>query len=1799
MSRNYYFLLFALAFVFQSNGQTPGVSTFYEQFSGDTREYIEYIPGNLPIIISAPHGGVKQSGSTIGGTSYPDNDSTLPDRSCGTNERDDNTDILIREIQAEIFGLTGCYAHVIINNLHRSKLDPNREQNEATCGDSDALDHWNAWHSFIDQASTSVETNFGKGLYIDLHGQSHTVPRIEIGYNITSGELNAGNLNSTTNIDRSTIKNLVSNNLNSHTHEELIRGDNSLGQLFQEQPAVFYNANVNPQCGVTSGYRAVPSNSTYGSNTCDDTRPFSNAYFDGNFYNNRRHGSGNGSGTSSGSNDGGGNVDGIMTEVNRRVRDLGTYNGNVYDTRPQTLVPFAKEYAAVVLDYIDIHYNDFAEFTYASNTFDVNDPDPSPTISGLSGGTFSTTPGLILNVNTGVIDISASSTGNYVVTYTVGSCGYYKETFNIQITVPDTQDPTAPTNLISSNITTNTVDLSWTASTDNVGVAGYDIYQDGVFIINVVGTTHLVTGLTASTNYSFYVIAKDAANNSSVQSNTISITTADIVNCSGTTISSFPYNEDFESTVNGGLGLWTQDTGDDGDWTRDSGGTPSGPTGPTGDFDPLDPTGQRPSGFYMYVEATLNSDPGPGSTVYLVSPCIDLTGFENGVFSFYYHMFGTDMGDLTLDVSTDNGMLWTTINTLSGQQHSAQTDPWLQRNVDLSAYNNQNIKLRFSGTTLPNPIGNTNGANAPFRSDMAIDYINITADVIISSDPPSAVCQNITVQLDNTGNAVIVATDVDGGSTDDMAITNYSIDINSFNCSNVGTPVDVNLTVTDAENQTDTCIATVTVVDEVAPEFVNSPSDINLNCGNNQPFWVNPSITDNCGGELIAIRTDGTGLNSGDVFPVGTTIISFSVTDTNGNSNTTSFNITIDADNQNPNAICQDLTVQLDNTGNATITAAQINNGSSDNCGIASISASQTIFTCADEGANDVTLTVTDTSGNIDTCIAVVTITLKDAPAIIECWETATYNNTTCVWELNGTQPTEPIATNCWDDYQFNNVLCEWENQGSEPTVPTGLTAVSITTTTATINWDTLPPLDFDLRYRQLGSPIWTDILDILTNTEALTSLTPLTQYEVEVRSKCSITGTSNYTTAITFITLDDTIDYCDSASTDVSDEFISRVQLNTIDNESGALFYSDFTSMSTVLRKGTEYTISITPTWTGTIYNEAYSVWIDYNGDGDFTDGDEQVFTQAPTQATPVSGNFTIPLSASNTKTRMRVSLKWNDIPDPCETFQYGEVEDYTIILVGSSDLIYTSSVWTPYAPSPSTNTDNAFVLDGTYTVTDDIQINDMTVCNGAGIVIEKVKSLTVNGKLKTSDNVILESDSNEYASLIVNDLVIGTAQYKRHVNATASTGGNDLIAPPVFGESFMDFRATNPNIVSNTGNTLFLFGPFDKVTDTYLLYSNTETAPMYAGTGYRAASTDGSTLTFTGLVNTRNVSIPIVNNGPTNPEWNLVGNPYPSYIRLFDFLAANSSQFDTQSAGIYGYDANGSNVWTIWNQAFLDANPNAVITPGQGFLVASATNNGRIDFTPAMRSIGNTDDFIQGRQDGSSSIVHLQLELSNATEGIYNTDFYFTNNASNGMDFNYDSSVFGDQAASDFALYSHLLEENQDIDMAIQSLGLDALSNAVIPLGVHIEQGQQITISISASTLPENVEVYLEDTVNNTFTLLNDSDYTITPTDDITSIGRYFLRFNEETLNTNSNDINRLEIYTTTDPKLLYVKGQLLEDTELTIYDIQGRIIKTMTLNINQTTHRIDVSSMTTGAYIATLKNDTQKKTQKVVIK
>ena len=107
------------------------------------------------------------------------------------------------------------------------------------------------------------------------------------------------------------------------------------------------------------------------------------------------------------------------------------------------------------------------------------------------------------------------------------------------VVIPDNENPTAPTNLAVTGSSSSTVSLSWIASTDNVGVTSYDVYVNSVFKSSVSGTTAIVNGLTPVTTYSFYVVAKDAAANSSLQSNSVNGTT--------TVISTSCASESFEN----------------------------------------------------------------------------------------------------------------------------------------------------------------------------------------------------------------------------------------------------------------------------------------------------------------------------------------------------------------------------------------------------------------------------------------------------------------------------------------------------------------------------------------------------------------------------------------------------------------------------------------------------------------------------------------------------------------------------------------------------------------------------------------------------------------------------------------------------------------------------------------------------------------------------------------------------------------------------------------------------------------------------------------------------------------------------------------------------------------------------------------------------------------------------------------------------------------------------------------------------------------------------------------------------
>jgi endonuclease I/chitodextrinase len=128
------------------------------------------------------------------------------------------------------------------------------------------------------------------------------------------------------------------------------------------------------------------------------------------------------------------------------------------------------------------------------------------------------------------------------------------------IVIPDTQNPTAASNLTVTGSSSSTISLSWTAGTDNIGVTSYDVYLNSVFKSTVSGTTAIVNGLTPTTTYSFYVVAKDAAGNSSLQSNSANGTTTVIsTSCASESFENIPVNTANDATYT--TRTWIGDSG--------------------------------------------------------------------------------------------------------------------------------------------------------------------------------------------------------------------------------------------------------------------------------------------------------------------------------------------------------------------------------------------------------------------------------------------------------------------------------------------------------------------------------------------------------------------------------------------------------------------------------------------------------------------------------------------------------------------------------------------------------------------------------------------------------------------------------------------------------------------------------------------------------------------------------------------------------------------------------------------------------------------------------------------------------------------------------------------------------------------------------------------------------------------------------------------------------------------------------------------------------------------------------------
>ena len=486
-----------------------------------------------------------------------------------------------------------------------------------------------------------------------------------------------------------------------------------------------------------------------------------------------------------------------------------------------------------------------------------------------------------------------------------------------------------------------------------------------------------------------------------------------------------------------------------------------------------------------------------------------------------------------------------------------------------------------------------------------------------------------------------------------------------------------------------------------------------------------------------------------------------------------------------------------------------------------------------------------------------------------------------------------------------------------------------------------------------------------------------------------------------------------------------------------------------------------------------------------------------------------------------------------------------------------------------------------------------NVTVSNGKSLTINKEGSLTMTQNFSNNGTVTLNSDSDEFSSLLVSGAASGNITYNRYVNIVG-TGEWDLIGAPVSGMAFSSLRG-DANIATNGSD--FAVGSYDNTTDTWANATSTTTGNLALGQGYQMATTGGGTLSFTGTIANGDQTVTIVNNNAANSgagrRWNLIANPFASYLNgnenshaTNNFLTVNTAAIENEFEAIYGWNANGTG-YTIYNNTSTATH----IAPGQGFFVAAAGSGGdqTITFTKAMQTVTGVDDFVAAK---ASTSYELVLDMHSDDVKVADTKFYFKEGLTLGLDPGYDAGAYNQTAP----ISSRLVEEEQGINFAINAMSVAHMNSTIIPLAIYQEEGQKIKIRIANNTLSEDINVYLEDTLNGTMTLLQEQDFELTTQNEIRGAGRFYIHLtatvlaNEDSLNT-----SLVKVFKGAGNNFISIEG-LRSKATIKLYNILGKEVRIKALTSSNET--LSTNGLSSGIYVIQLKSNNQLLTKKIQI-
>ena len=475
-------------------------------------------------------------------------------------------------------------------------------------------------------------------------------------------------------------------------------------------------------------------------------------------------------------------------------------------------------------------------------------------------------------------------------------------------------------------------------------------------------------------------------------------------------------------------------------------------------------------------------------------------------------------------------------------------------------------------------------------------------------------------------------------------------------------------------------------------------------------------------------------------------------------------------------------------------------------------------------------------------------------------------------------------------------------------------------------------------------------------------------------------------------------------------------------------------------------------------------------------------------------------------------------------------------------------------------------------------VVISSTTGAQALNLTVDPTSTLTINGG--GSLNVELTSTGN--------------ITYNR----TLQGGKWHLVSSPVEGSVYNNTWIADNGIASGNGNNrgiaTFQNGTPHLTTGPWVYVQAGDEGTFDTSKGYSLIRTTTGTISFTGTFPKGNKSAIVTSPDPAiitgSKKFNLVGNPYPTYLSVANFFVDNtaaSGKLTEDTIWIWDSSANAGMGGYLHKTSGIDGA--FQIAPGQAFFINSG-NATKISFRQNLGT-NQTDSFLKTSK--------TQVIVKVATNGVsFNTELFYLTDGTNDFENGYDASKFSGETTN-FDIYTSQLSDGAK-KLGRQVLSISDMETLVVPVGIKAASGQEITFSAEAMNLPEGIKVFLEDREKNTITLLDEanSSYKVTLANAIDGNGRFFLHTKASgVLGTEDVALENASIYKTSNATLRVVGLENGTTSNIKMYNVTGKQV----LNSNfQSKGAVEISlpKLATGIYIVQLQNENGSINKKIIL-